>query len=58
MHIELKNSFVGIKISLTPFFRIDSFTDLKSGRNMLSTGEAQLLADRKRLGDFQLTDTR
>ncbi len=58
MHIELKNSFVEIKISLTPFFRIDSFTDLKSGRNMLSTGEVQLLADRKILGDFQLTDTR
>lgn len=58
MHIELKNSYVEIRISLTPFFRIDSFTDLKSGRNMISTGEVQLTADRKLLREFQLTDTR
>ena len=54
--IELKNKFVEIRISLTPFFHIESFTDCRSGRNMLTSGEVRLTADREFLSDFQLLD--
>ena len=54
--IELKNKFVEIRISLTPFFHIESFTDCRSGRNMLTSGEVRLTADREFLSDFQLID--
>lgn len=55
MQITFKNSFVEICVELEPFFRIESFTDLKTGKNMLSTGTPKFVADRETLADYRLT---
>lgn len=55
MQITFKNSFVEICVELEPFFRIESFTDLKTGKNMLSTGTPKFVADREVLADYKLT---
>ena len=57
MQITFKNSFVEICVELEPFFRIDSFTDLKTGKNMLSTGTPKFVADREVLADYKLIGT-
>ncbi len=58
MIIDLKNSRISVSIELEPFFVIQSFIDLKNGKNMLADGTSRVIADREFLKESRLLDSK